>query len=199
MPRAAIVLRLLIQLTIVIVSSAAIGAMVRSPTLFAAAPHNASRDQNFVDPVLGTGHAFYCTVDSTNSCPHTQSLSVAMHEVLQKLIGSLRPGTRSRAVSITAPVDGASSPSPQDRDVAPTSVTSIATGTLSPPRLLEPATSPSPGCAYATPPTPPSALATTGSVAYELLKTAQEASDMFLPLKASIVLVLKVWDVCEVR
>jgi len=176
--------------------------MVRSPTLFAAAPHNASRDQNFVDPVLGTSHAFYCTVDSTNSRPHTQPLSVAMHEVFHKLkltIESLRPGTRSRAVSITAPVDGASSPSPQDRDVAPTSVTSIATGTLSPPRLLEPATSPSPGRAYATPPNPPSALAMTGSVAYELLKTVQEASDMFLPLKASIVLVLKVWDVCEVR
>jgi len=53
--------------------------------------------------------------------------------------------------------------------------------------------------AYASPPPPPSALATTGSVIYELLMTIRDASDMFLPLKAAVVGVLKIWDVCEVR
>ena len=53
--------------------------------------------------------------------------------------------------------------------------------------------------AYARPSTPPSALSTTGSVVYELLKTIGDASDMFLPLEAAVVGVLRIWDVCEVR
>ena len=52
---------------------------------------------------------------------------------------------------------------------------------------------------YARPSTPPSALATTGSVIHELLTTIRDAADMCLPLKAAVVGVLKIWDVCEVR
>ena len=53
--------------------------------------------------------------------------------------------------------------------------------------------------AYARPSTPPSALVTTGSVIHDLLTTIRDASDMCLPLKAAVVGVLKIWDVCEVR
>ena len=53
--------------------------------------------------------------------------------------------------------------------------------------------------AYARPSAPPSALATTGSVIHDLLTTIRDASDMCLPLKAAVVGVLKIWDVCEVR
>ena len=53
--------------------------------------------------------------------------------------------------------------------------------------------------AYARPSTPPSALATTGSVIHDILTTIRDASDMCLPLKAAVVGVLKIWDVCEVR
>jgi len=52
---------------------------------------------------------------------------------------------------------------------------------------------------YARPSVPPSALSTTGSVIHELFTTIRDASDMCLPLKAAVVGVLKIWDVCEVR
>jgi len=52
--------------------------------------------------------------------------------------------------------------------------------------------------AYASPPKPSSALGTTGSVINELLATARDGADMCLPLKAALVGVVKIWDICEV-
>jgi len=51
--------------------------------------------------------------------------------------------------------------------------------------------------AYADPSAPPTALATTGSAIYELLAVTRDGSDMFLPLKAALTGVVKIWDICE--
>ena len=51
---------------------------------------------------------------------------------------------------------------------------------------------------YANPPQPPSTLGTTGSVIHELLATARDGADLCLPLKAALVGVVKIWDICEV-
>ena len=52
---------------------------------------------------------------------------------------------------------------------------------------------------YADPEAPPTAGATAGSVVYELLAAARDGSDLCLPLKAALVGVVKIWDVCEVN
>ena len=51
--------------------------------------------------------------------------------------------------------------------------------------------------AYAKPPAPSTAIATTGSVIHELLAAARDGSDLCLPLKAVLTGVVKIWDVCE--
>ena len=51
---------------------------------------------------------------------------------------------------------------------------------------------------YASPPKLSSALGTTGSVIHELLATARDGADLCLPLKAALVGVVKIWDICEV-
>jgi len=55
-----------------------------------------------------------------------------------------------------------------------------------------------PALAYANPPKQSSALGTTGSVIHELLATARDGADLCLPLKAALVGVVKIWDICEV-
>ena len=55
-----------------------------------------------------------------------------------------------------------------------------------------------PTLAYANPPEQSSALGTTGSVIHELLATARDGADLCLPLKAALVGVVKIWDICEV-
>jgi len=52
---------------------------------------------------------------------------------------------------------------------------------------------------YAKPQDAPSAISTTGSVVKEFLEAARDGSDLFLPLKAALVGVVKIWDICEVR
>jgi len=52
---------------------------------------------------------------------------------------------------------------------------------------------------YAEPQTPQTAGATAGSVLYEPLAVARDGSDLCLPLKAALVGVVKIWDVCEVH
>jgi len=52
---------------------------------------------------------------------------------------------------------------------------------------------------YADPQTPQTAGSTAGSVIYELLTAARDGSDLCLPLKAALVGVVKIWDVCEVK
>ena len=71
------------------------------------------------------------------------------------------------------------------------------------PSLAPPPTPPDPPpipstLAFAGPPKSTSALATTGSVIHELLATARDGADMCLPLKAALVGVVKIWDICEV-
>jgi len=51
---------------------------------------------------------------------------------------------------------------------------------------------------YAKPDDAPSAISTTGSVLKEFLEVARDGSDLFLPLKAALVGVVKIWDICEV-
>jgi len=63
-----------------------------------------------------------------------------------------------------------------------------------PPPLASASTS----LAYASPPKSSSAPGTTGSVIHELLATARDGADMCLPLKAALVGVVKIWDICEV-
>jgi len=88
-------------------------------------------------------------------------------------------------ISISSPAQsGSSTPTPGPDAVQP--VTSSSS-----PAIVTPA--------YARPSTPPSVLVTTGSVIHDLLTTIRDASDMCLPLKAAVVGVLKIWDVCEVR
>jgi len=50
---------------------------------------------------------------------------------------------------------------------------------------------------YADPSAPPTAVATTASAIYELLAVTRDGSDMFLPLKAALTGVVKIWDICE--
>jgi len=52
---------------------------------------------------------------------------------------------------------------------------------------------------YAEPEHEPSAISTTGSVVKEFLEVARDGSDLFLPLKAALVGVVKIWDICEVQ
>ena len=52
---------------------------------------------------------------------------------------------------------------------------------------------------YVKPPLAHSPLSTTGSVIHEVLDTLRNGSDLFLPLKSALVLVVKIWDVFEVR
>lgn len=51
--------------------------------------------------------------------------------------------------------------------------------------------------AYADPQAPPTAAATAGSAIYELLAAVRDGSDLFLPLKAALTGVVKIWDICE--
>ena len=85
-----------------------------------------------------------------------------------RLLDKVRPGST------------ASSPAPPDADTDP------------------PTVSDSGRHAYADSPTPPAAITTAGSVIYELLAAARDGSDMCLPLKAALVGIIKIWDVCEV-
>ena len=55
-----------------------------------------------------------------------------------------------------------------------------------------------PTLAYANPPKQSSALGNTGSIVHELLATARDGADLCLPLKAALVGVVKIWDICEV-
>jgi len=135
------------------------------------------------------------------------------------VVDSLRPPSRQGRSSTSASphASGHSTPNigtspaqtqplqPQPSTTVPLS-SPVQSGSLTPtpgPDTVQPATLPlSPAIVtpvYARPSTPPSALATTGSVIHDLLTTIRDASDMCLPLKAAVVGVLKIWDVCEVR
>jgi len=52
--------------------------------------------------------------------------------------------------------------------------------------------------AYAQAPSQSSVLATTGSVTKELLAAVRDGSDLFLPLKAALTGVVKLWDIWDV-
>ena len=52
--------------------------------------------------------------------------------------------------------------------------------------------------AYAAPQTPLTVGKTVGSAIYELLAAARDGSDLCLPLKAALVGVVKIWDICQV-
>jgi len=85
-----------------------------------------------------------------------------------RLVNNLLPGSRSQSPTPTNP----------DRDtVTPTPAKDIHE--------------------YADPAVAPSALATAGSVVKELLEVARDGSDLFLLLKATLVGVVKIWDICE--
>jgi len=51
---------------------------------------------------------------------------------------------------------------------------------------------------YANPRSPHNTSVTAGSVIHELLEAARDGSDLFLPLKAVLVGVVKIWDICDV-
>ena len=134
------------------------------------------------------------------------------------VVDGLRPPSRQGRSPLPVPfVSGQSTPSvsanppptlpiqPQPSATAPLS-SPAQSGSSTPtpiPDIVQPVTSSSSPAivtpAYVRPSTPPSALATTGSVIHDLLTTIRDASDMCLPLKAAVVGVLKIWDVCEVR
>ena len=50
---------------------------------------------------------------------------------------------------------------------------------------------------YADPTESLTTSATARSVVKELFETARDGSDLFLPLKAALVGVVKIWDICE--
>ena len=54
------------------------------------------------------------------------------------------------------------------------------------------------GYPYARPRAPPTAGETASSAIIELLAAAHNGSDLCLPLKAALVVVVKVWDICKV-
>ena len=126
----------------------------------------------------------------------------------KRVVDSLRPGRSSASASPYA--SGHSTPILNTNELQPGVTVPLSlpaqSGSSTPtpgPDIVQPVTaSSSPAIvtpAYARPSTPPSALATTGSVIHDLLTTIRDASDMCLPLKAAVVGVLKIWDVCEVR
>ena len=53
--------------------------------------------------------------------------------------------------------------------------------------------------AHLNPPSSPTILATTGSAVKGLLKAARDGSDLFLPLKATLVGIVALWDIFDVR
>jgi len=121
---------------------------------------------------------------STSGSPHASGHSTPNISTDLPPTPPLQPQP-SATVVLSSPVQsGSSTPTPGPDTVEP------ATLPL-PPAIVTPV--------YARPSTPPSAIATTGSVIHELLTTIRDASDMCLPLKAAVVGVLKIWDVCEVR
>ena len=52
---------------------------------------------------------------------------------------------------------------------------------------------------YASPQPSPTISVTARSVIRDLLEAVRDGSDLFLPLKATLVGVVKIWDICEVR
>ena len=125
-----------------------------------------------------------CSSRSFHSAPsdHSRTLLFSqfstMAEFRKKTRAFLRDtfGRTSRSVSRTH------SPGPMPPDPSPLPVALASTS-----------------FGYASPPKSTSALATTGSVIHELLETARDGADLCLPLKAALVGVVKIWDVCEVR
>jgi len=132
------------------------------------------------------------------------------------VVDSLRPSSRQGRSSTSAsphasghstPNIGTDPPTTQPLQSQSTTTAPLSSSVRSvtqphAPNSAQPVALPSPP-AHATPTyarlsAPPSALATTGSVIHDLLTTIRDASDMCLPLKAAVVGVLKIWDVCEV-
>jgi len=95
--------------------------------------------------------------------------------------------TVAQAQSSVAPISTAIEPSQLANPVAP-SVSSPSTQSTA---VAVPV--------YASPPSPPTVLATTGSAVKGLLAAARDGSDLFLPLKAALVGVLALWDLFDVR
>jgi len=102
-----------------------------------------------------------------------------MSEFRKKARAFLRDpfGRSSRSVSRTHSPGPAPPPTPPDPPPIPSTSTSLG---------------------YASAPKSTAALGTTGSVIHELLATARDGADMCLPLKAALVGVVKIWDICEV-
>jgi len=128
------------------------------------------------------------------------------------VVDSLRPGRSSASASphasgYSTPNVGINPPPTPPHQLQPNVTVPVSSPLYSAtpplePDSAQPATSSSSAVhttpAYARPSIPPSALATTGSVIHDILTTIRDASDMCLPLKAAVVGVLKIWDVCEV-
>lgn len=94
--------------------------------------------------------------------------------------GASVPTTTDEAAALQQAVRtvGAPSRTPQDQDKIPPA----------------PSTG---GHEYADPNESPTTVSTTGSVVKEFLEAARDGSDIFLPLKAALVGVVKIWDICE--
>jgi len=135
-----------------------------------------------------------------------------------QLVDRLLPSSRPQSPAAGDPGSGSVSPAPrppeqqaktkiqptqagatQDTTLPQSTQTVDLPGSMDSPGDPIPLAPPTGRHEYAEPQDAPSAISTTVSVVKEFLEAARDGSDLFLPLKAALVGVVKIWDICEVQ